>query len=83
MCLTFSKNSSTGDPGSIPGSGRSAREGTGYLLQQSWDSLVAQPVRNLPAMWVDLSLIPGWGRSPGEGKGHPLKNSGWRIPWTV
>ena len=31
-----------GDPGSIPGSGRSSREGICYLLQYSWASLVAQ-----------------------------------------
>ena len=31
-----------GDPGSIPGSGRSAGEGIGYPLQYSWGSLVAQ-----------------------------------------
>ena len=37
-----------GDPGSIPGSGRSAGEGIGYPLQYSWDSLVAQLVNNLP-----------------------------------
>ena len=45
----------TGDPGSIPGSGRSAGEGIGYLLQYSQASLVAQLVKNLPAMqeiWV-------------------------------
>ena len=30
-----------GDPGSVPGSGRSAGEGIGYLLQSSWASLVA------------------------------------------
>ena len=36
------------DPGSIPGSGRSAEEGIGYLLQYSWASLVAQLVKNLP-----------------------------------
>ena len=39
-----------GDPGSIPGSGRSAREGIGYPLQYSGASLVAQLVKNLPAM---------------------------------
>ena len=33
-----------GDPGSIPGSGRSAGEGVGYLLQYSWASLMAQLV---------------------------------------
>ena len=30
-----------GDPGSIPGVGRSAGEGIGYPLQYSWASLVA------------------------------------------
>ena len=40
-----------GDPGSSPGSGRSAGERIGYSLQYSWDSLVAQLVENLPAMW--------------------------------
>ena len=39
-----------GDPGSIPGSGRSAGEGMGYPLQYSWASLVAQLVKNLPAI---------------------------------
>ena len=38
------------DPGLIPGSGRSAGEGVGYPLQYSWASLVAQLVKNLPAM---------------------------------
>ena len=42
-----------GDPGSIPGSGRSAGEGIGYPLQSSWASLVAQLVKNLPAMQED------------------------------
>ena len=40
----------TGDPGSIPGLGRSTGEGVGYPLQYSWASLVAQLVKNLPAM---------------------------------
>ena len=40
-----------GDPGSIPGSGRSPGEGIGYPLQHTWASLVAQLVKNLPAMW--------------------------------
>ena len=37
-----------GDPSSIPGWGRSPGEGTGYPLP--WASLVAQLVKNLPAM---------------------------------
>ena len=39
-----------GDPGSIPGLGRSPGEGYGNPLQYSWDSLVAQLVKNLPVM---------------------------------
>ena len=44
-----------GDPGLIPGLGKSAGEGIGYPLQCSWASTVAQMVKNLPAMretWV-------------------------------
>ena len=44
-----------GDSGSIPGLERSAGEGIGYPLQYSWAFLVAQLVKNLPAMretWV-------------------------------
>ena len=40
-----------GDPGLIPGSGRSLGEGIGHPLQYSWASLVAQMVKNPPAMW--------------------------------
>ena len=39
-----------GDPGLIPGSGRSAGEGKGYPLQHSWASLVAQLFKNPPAI---------------------------------
>ena len=42
---------STGDPCSIPGSGRSPGEGNGNPLQYSWTSLVAQMVEHLPTMW--------------------------------
>ena len=48
-----------GDPGSIPGSGRSAREGIGYPLQYSWASLVAQLVNN------PLAIQKTWVRSLG------------------
>ena len=40
-----------GDPGSIPGSGRSPGEEIDYPFEYSWASLVAQMVKNLPAMW--------------------------------
>ena len=43
-----------GDPGSIPGLGRSAGESIGYPLQYSWASLVAQLVKNLPTIWETL-----------------------------
>ena len=39
-----------GDPGLIPGLERSSGEGIGYPLQYSWASLVAQTVKNPPAM---------------------------------
>ena len=49
-----------GDPGSSPGSGRFAGERIGYSLQYSWDSLVAQLVENLPAMWETWVWSMGW-----------------------
>ena len=64
-----------GDSGSIPGSGRSLGEGIGYPSQYPWASLVAQLVKNPPAMG-DLGSILGFGRYPGEKKGYPLQYSG-------
>ena len=49
------RSAGVGDPGSSPGSERSTAEGIGYPLQYSWASLVAQLVKNPPAMqetWV-------------------------------
>ena len=60
-----------------PGLGRSSGEGIGYPSQYSWASLVAQLVKNLPAMQETyLGTIPGLGRSPGEGNGYLLQYSG-------
>ena len=76
-----------GDTCSIPGLGRCPQEGIGCPLQHSWASLVAQMVKNLPAMQdIYLCLIPGLGRSPGEGNSYPLqysclKNSMDRVAW--
>ena len=39
-----------GDPGSVPGWGRSPGEGKGYPLQHSWASLVAELVKSPPAL---------------------------------
>ena len=49
-----------GDHGSIPGLGRSPGEGIGYPLIYSWVSLVAQLVKNLPAMWETWVRSLGW-----------------------
>ena len=54
------------DPSSIPGSGSSIGKGIGSPLQYSWASLVAQLVKNPPAMtWVQ-SL--GWDDPLEKGK---------------
>ena len=62
------------DPGLTPGLGRSAGKGIGYLLHYSWASLVAQLVKNLPAIretWVQPQL----GISHGEGNSYPVQYS--------
>ena len=38
-------------------------------------SLVAQMVKNSPAMWETWVQSLGWEDSPGEGKGYPLQYS--------
>ena len=49
-----------GDPSSIPGSGRSVGEGIGYPLQYSWVSLVAQLLKNPPAILETWVRSLGW-----------------------
>ena len=49
-----------GDPGSIPGSGRSTGEGIGYIPQYSRASLVTQMVKNLLAMWETWIRFLSW-----------------------
>ena len=71
-----------GDPGLIPGSGRSAGEGIGYPLQYSWASLVAQLVKNLRAMWET------WVQSLSQedlekGKATHPSILAWKIPRTI
>ena len=56
----------------IPASGRSTEEGIGYPLQYSWDSLVAQTVKNLPAMRETWVRSLGWEDPLEQGKGYPL-----------
>ena len=52
-----------------------------YTLQYSWASLVAQLVKNLPAMretWIE-SL--GWKDPLEKGKATHSSILAWRIPW--
>ena len=72
-----------GDPGSIPGLGRSTGEGIGYPLQYSWDSLVAQLGKNLPAMQEIWVWSLGWEDPLEKGKATHFSILAWRIPWTV
>ena len=72
-----------GDPGSIPGSGRSTREEIGYPLQYSWASLVAQLVKNLPATWETWVQPLVWKDPLEKGKATHSSILAWRIPWTI
>ena len=56
------ERSHLGDPGSIPGLGRSAGEGIGYPFLYSWASPVAQLVKIPPAMWE--TWVPSLGSDP-------------------
>ena len=71
-----------GDPGSIPGSGRSAGKGIGSPHQYSRASLVAQLVKNPPAMRETWVRSLGW-EDPLKGKITHSSILAWRIPWTV
>ena len=69
-----------GDPGSIPGLGRSPGEGIGYPLQYSWASLVAQMVKNLPAMQETWVQSRSWEDPLEEGMATHSSIFVWRIP---
>ena len=60
------------DPGSISELERSPGERIGYPLQYSWAFLLAQMVKNLPAMW-ETWFDPRV--RPGRGHGNPLQYS--------
>ena len=72
-----------GDPSLIPGLGRSAGEGIGYPLQYSWAFVVAQLVKNRPAMRKTWVPSLGWEDPLEKGKATHSKILAWRIPWTV
>ena len=57
-------------------------EGIGNLLQYSWASLVAQLVKNLPAMWEIQVPSLGWEDPLEKGMATHSNILAWRIPWT-
>ena len=72
-----------GDPGWIPEWGRSTGERIGYPLQCSWASLVAQLVKNLPAVRETWVQSLGWEDPLEKGKATHSSILAWRIPWAV
>ena len=71
-----------GDPSLIPGLGRSAGEEIGYPLRYSWASLVAQLVKNSPAMQETWVRSLGWEDPLEKGMATHSSILAWRIPWT-
>ena len=55
----------------------------GYALQSPWASLVAQLVKNLPAMGEIWVRSLGWEDALEKGKATHSSILAWRIPWTV
>ena len=56
-------------------------KGHGNTLQYSWASLVAQLVKNLPAMWESWVRSLGWEDTLEKGKDTHCSILAWRIPW--
>ena len=76
LFLNVPSTCNAGEPGSVPGSGRSPGEGnrlpTPVFLGFPFGSAGKESACNVG----DLGSIPGLGWSPGEGKGYPLQYSG-------
>ena len=72
-----------GDSSSIPGSGRSPGDGIGCPLQYSGASVVAQMVKNPPAMRKTWVQSLGWEDPLEKGKATHPSTLAWRIPCTV
>ena len=85
MILFFPKESacSAGDPGLIPGMGRSSGKGIGYPLQYSWASRVAQLIKNPPAMQETWVQSLGLEDPLEKGKATHSSILAWKIPWTI
>ena len=71
-----------GHLGLIPGLGRSPGEGIGYPPQYSRASLLAQMVKNLPAVRETRVRSLGWEDPLEEGMATHSSIVAWRIPWT-
>ena len=69
-----------GDPGPIPGSGRSPGERAGLVFQCSWASPVAQAVKNLPAIREPWVQSLGWEDALEERMATHSGILAWRIP---
>ena len=67
----------------ISGSGRCAGEGIGSPFQYSWASLVAQLVKNPPAIQKTWVGSLGWENPLEEGKATHSSILAWRIPWII
>ena len=77
------KNLLTEDLISIPGSGRSTGEGIGYPFQYSWASLVAQLLKNPPAMWETWVQSLGWQDPLKKGIATHSNIVACKITWTL
>ena len=67
----------------VPGFSRSIGEGIGYPLQDSRASLVAQLVKNPPAMQETWVRSLGWEDLLEKRKATHSSVLAWRIPWAV
>ena len=71
----------SGDPSSTHRSGRSAGEWIGYPLEYSWTSLVAQTVKNPPAMQETWVQSLGWEDPLEKRTATHFSILAWRMPW--
>ena len=82
--FTFPGSSASKEPACnaiwIPESGTSPGEGISYPLQYSWASLVAQSVKNPPAVQETWVQSLGWKEPLEEGMATHSSVLAWRIP---
>ena len=78
---------SAGDPGSIPGLGRSCGKGKGYPLQyfglkNSLDCIVHVVAKSQPAIQKTWVQSLGWEDPLEKGMATHSSILAWKIPWT-